>query len=262
MFGDPFEWTQQYIDGVQHLEKDGWYWKIFTPHPFESKGNVEIIPMTITQYADLVEEKLKVRPSLELSQKGIPNIHITDYYIFSGVVFEDYLKDADFWGITNMDVVYGRLSEFFPDEMLEVSQVFSDDVQAVNGVFCLFRNVPDVNNLFGLMENWQNIILQHPCRGCSTEGKHGLFGSDEYMMTDLLKQLGERVAFNYPKYYPMLSHDRLEQHVPDPKLEVKEDGSLWELFKDVKGPDWEHARPFIGREIPYFHFQRTKRWPL
>ena len=36
----------------------------------------------------------------------------------------------------------------------------------------------------------------------------------------------------------------------------------WELLKDANPPEWKHARPFLGKEIPYFHFMKTKRWPL
>ncbi len=78
-------------------------------------------------------------------------------------------------------------------------------------------------------------------------------------MTEVMKNAS--VRYCYPQFYFIHSHDRLEQHNPDVKLDIKEDGSLWELFRDVSPPEWPHARPFIGKEIPYFHFLRTKRWP-
>lgn len=260
MFGSPFSWTQEYIDNVQHLQKDGWYWKILTPHKFKSKGNVEIIPMNIDSFNDLVEKKLGVRPKLFLTAKKIPSVHITDFYVFSGVLFDELLKDADFWGITNMDVVYGRLSTFFTDEVLSNCDIFSDDVNAINGVFSLFRNTPFVNKLYEKLE-WKEVLSQAPCKGCLGIGAHTLFGSDEYGMTEIMRSLKNKIRFRYPIYYPMLSHDRLENHVPNIKLSIKPDGSLWELLGDVAPPAWIHSRPFIGREIPYFHFQRTKAWP-
>lgn len=264
MFGSPFEWTQKYINHVQYLEQAGWYWKIFTPNKIESKGNVEVVPMTIEQFNDLVQKKLGVRPNLSMTEAGIPSVHITDFYIFSGVVFEDYLKGFDFWGITNFDVVYGRLDSFISDSVLQTCDVFSDDVNTFNGVFSLLRNREDINNLFRHLKYWKEVITQPQCGGClKLPGQeHTLFGSDEYGMTDILRSLGGAIRFKYPKYYPLLSHDRLEQHVPVPMLDLKEDHTLWELFKDTRSPNWEHARPTIGKEIPYFHFSETKRWPL
>ena len=99
-FGKPFSWTQQYINNVQHLQKDGWNWKIFTPNKYEAKGNVEVINMRAEQFNNLVKRKLDVKPNLFITEQGIPSVHVTDFYIFSGVIFEDYLKGVDFWGIT------------------------------------------------------------------------------------------------------------------------------------------------------------------
>ncbi len=264
MFGEPFSWIQQYIDHVQHLEVDGWFWKIITPHDIKSKGNVEVVNMTIEQFNDLVETKTGVRSGLYINSKGKPSAHITDFYIFSGVIFEDYLKDSDFWGVTNMDVVYGNMSKFITDMMLHQCDIFSDDVNTINGVFSLWRNTPIVNTLYKSIPHWKDILSYPRCIGCETGDidSHFLYGSDEILMTNVVRK-ANYIRFLYPTHYPMLSHDRLEQHVPTPKLSMKDNGALYELFRDtLDNSQYEHARPFIGREIYLFHFSRTKKWPL
>jgi hypothetical protein len=261
-FGKPFNWTDQYIKNCGKLARFGWHWVIFTPNEYKDiPCNVHIVPMTIETYSRLVEEKLGVKTNLKLTEKGIPSVHITDFYIFSGVVFEDYIKGFDFWGITNMDVVYGRLDHFVSDELLKDCDVFTDDVETINGVFCLWRNNKRINNLFQLIENWKDIISQKPCSGCVEGGQHTLFGSDEYLMTEVMKKVKDKIKYRYPKYYPWHSHDRLEIHKPTPKLKFQDDGSLWELIEDVNHPKWEHARPFIGREVLFYHFSDTKNYP-
>ncbi len=261
-FGKPFDWTPEYIANAGTLAKYGWYWKIFTPNKYENlPPNVEIVDMTIEQYADLVKEKLDVRPNLFITPKGGPSVHITDFYIFSGIIFEDYIKGFDFWGITNMDVVYGRLDHFIPDRLLQDCDVFTDDVETINGVFCLWRNTEKINNLFRRIGNWREMLGQSVCNGCLNSGKHSLFGSDEYYMTEIMKQVKNELNYKYPKYYPFSSHDRLEIHKPEPKLKLQPDGSLWELIADTETKNWEHHIPFFGREILYYHFQNTKTWP-
>ncbi len=146
--------------------------------------------------------------------------------------------------------MYGRLSHFLPDELIKSCDIFSDDINTINGIFTLFKNQEEINVLFKQIENWQELFTTHQ-----------LYGTDEYHMTDVVRKNHETVTFFSPLYYPLHGHDRLEQHVPDVKLSIKPDGSLFELSRDVNGPNWEHARPFIGREIPYFHFIRTKAWP-
>ena len=263
--GSPFYYTQEFINQCGKLEEYGWYWKIFTPNKYENvPSNVEIVDMNCEQLADLMEQKLQVRPKLFITEFGNPSMHVTDFYIYSGILFEDYIKDADFWGITNLDVVYGRLDHFISDDYLNDCDIFSDDLNAINGVFCLWRNIPEVNNLFKKITNWQDPLKAEPCTQCTLrDGKgHQLAGTDEYWMSHLLKQpMASHIRYKYPKYQPMHGHDRLEQHVPEIKLKWEDDGSLWELFADINGPKWEHARPFIGREIPYFHFPKSKKWP-
>ena len=262
-FGKPFDWTPKYIENVGKLAKYGWYWKIFTPNKYENlPPNVEIVDMTIEQYGDLVMEKLNVRPNMFLTPKGIPSVHITDFYIFSGIVFQDYIKGFDFWGITNMDVLYGRLDHFVSDTMLQDCDVFTDDVETINGVFCLFRNNELCNNLWRLISNWKEIIGQKVCKGClDGSGEHKIFASDEIIMTEVMKGVKDKVRYRYPLYYPWSSHDRLEIHVPVPKLKMEADGSLWELIGDTKNKAWIHHIPFFGREIMYYHFQDTKNYP-
>jgi hypothetical protein len=143
-----------------------------------------------------------------------------------------------------------------------ILRVFADDVNTFNGVFSLLKNNKKINNLFNRISNWRDIISQPICNACMDGGNsHSLYGSDEIIFTQVLRNSPD-VKFKYPPYYPLLSHDRLEQHVPKPNLEIQSDGSLWELFKDTKSLDWEHARPIMGKEIISFHFSSTKKWPI
>ncbi len=265
-FGSPFSWTQKYIDNVQRLGEFGWHWKIFTPNKYESKGNVEIVHTTAEEFADLVEKKLAIKPQMFITPEGVPSVHVTDFYVFTGKIFEDYLVNVDYWGITNMDIVYGRLEHFLTDNTLEKFDIWTDDVDAfgqglINGIFSLWANTDKVNNLCLRIPNWQAKIAQDPCPKCMgiKDAGHTLYGTDEIDMVPITQNahLKNQIMLGCPKYYPMHSYDRLEQHVPDVKLEIQNDGSLWEKFADTN----PHGVPFAAREIAYFHFIKTKEWP-
>lgn len=248
-FGTPHIWSDQYFQNVAQLEKSGWHWLIFTPNKYENvPNNVKIIPMTIEGFDALIKEKLRIQIDNSLVN-GVPVKNVSDFYVASGKIFEDYLKDTDFWGITNWDIVYGRLSHFIPDTLLEKCDIFSDDVYAINGIFCLFRNNEKINNLFKKITDWENKFRVHK-----------LVGTDEYDMTEVVQNTKD-INFIYPNFYPLHSHDRLEQHTPNVKL-AQHGEALFELFKDTNPPQWTHKRIFFGREIPMFHFLRTKVWPL
>ena len=263
MFGSPLPWVNQFIDAVQFLEPYGFYWKVFTPNDIKSKGNVEIISMTTNQFNDLVEKKLGIRPNMFMTELGVPSVHVTDFLVAWGVIMEDYLKDSDFWGACGWDSVFGRLDHYLPDSYLETCDVWTDDIETINGCFVLFRNTEKVNNLFKQIPDWKAKLAQPPCQRClgnPEAWQHTLHGLDEYGLTEVMKNVKD-LRYKYPRYYPLHSHDRLEHQIK-PKLKVQEDGSLWELMADVQPPEWIHARPFIGREILFFHFMKTKKWPM
>lgn len=262
-FGSPFEWNQKWIDNVQRLGEFGFDFKIFTPNKLESKGNVEIVPMTIEEFNELVEKKVGINPNMHITPEGIPSFHITDFIVAYGALFNDYTNGYDFWGATGFDDVFGRLEYYLPDNLLSQVDIFSDDVNAMNGNFCLLRNNDTVNNLFKQIPDWEKIFRQKDCPGCNRLGDHFLYCPDEYAFNQLMPEfVNQGIRFRTPKYYSPHSHDRLENHRPFPKLKIEEDGSLWELLEDVGHPKWEHGHDFFGREIAYFHFQRTKKWPL
>ncbi len=251
-FGKPHSWTQEYFDNCNKLEKYGWYWKIFTPNDIKSQGNVEVIKMTLEEFDALILDKCAVNPENYLENE-LPHKLVSDYYPAYGLIFEDYIKDFDYWGHTNWDIVYGRLDKFIPDSEISKYDIWTDDVNTINGIFTLYKNETYINLLFMSIPEWKEMFVRHQ-----------LFGVDEYHMTELVKKEAKEktIKYGFPPYYFLHSHDRLEQHVPDVKLEMKEDGSLFELFQDINHPNWQHARPIAGKEIAFFHFLRTKKWPL
>lgn len=261
-FGEPHEWTQSFIDHVSHLERYGWYFKIITPNDFKSTYNVEIVKMTIEEFNILCEKKLGINPELFITEKGIPSFHVTDLMTGFGVIFEDYIKGFDFWGLIGIDCVVGRLDHFVPDQILMDCDIFSDDINTFNGNFSLLRNEERISELFKLIPGWENAFKQGPCPGCIGDGHHKLYGSDEIIFTEFIRDLATQgLRFKYPKYF-IHGHDRLEIHIPSPKLKIEEDNSLFELITDVNPPNWEHQHNNFGHEIAYFHFMKSKKWPL
>jgi len=256
MFGTPFPWIQQFINSVQHLEKYGWYWKIYTPHAIQSKGNVEIIKMDINQFCELVGKKTNIKPVIYITPKGIPSVHVTDYMVAYGKIFENYLIGYDFWGMMGgPDILFGRLDHFLPDSYLRDCDVFTDDPIAINGCFTLFRNKKGINKLYEQIHGWKELFNLPECRKCVYgTGTHILAGTDEYGMTEVMKT--SKLRYKHPRWFPLHGHDRLPH-----KIELKSDGSLWEVTPD-KAPSWEYANPYFGREILFYHFSQSKTWPL
>ena len=237
MFGAPFpeEWTNGFIENVQRLEPFGWYWKIFTPNEYESKGNVEFIKMDIEDFDSRIEKATGINPHNYIDGVA-PHKLVSDYYPAHGVIFPEYIKDADFWGHCNWDVVYGRLEHYLPDEFLEDCDIFGNDPDAINGVFSLYRNIDKVNNLFKKNPSWQEAF----------SNLEKLYTFDEDLFTQTVREAHASGDIRFKSAF-WLQFDRQEQHKPKPILKIKDNGAL--VDKNNK-------------EMMLFHFSFTKKWPL
>lgn len=209
LFGHPFPWIQEYFANIKRMEGYGWSLKVFTPNPMPSASNIEIIPMTLADYDELVRKHVGVDPQNFLNARGVPNKLTSDHYPAQGLIFQDYLKDVDYWVITNWDCAYGRLDRFLPDEELAKWDVWSDDPAGFNGIFTLMKNVPHVNNLFREVKHWEHYFTVHePC------------AFDEILFSEVLAEVSreDRVDWGHPIHFPLHSYDRLIMHQPKPHL--------------------------------------------
>jgi hypothetical protein len=210
--------------------------------------------MNLGRFDDLVEQYCGVNPYNGYDSNGFPKKLLSEFYPAYGQIFQDYTKDFDFCGFTNWDVVYGRLDHFYPDHLLENSDIVSDDVNAINGIFTLMRNNDAINNLFREVPNWQGQFQSHEPQAF-----------DEIQFTIAVRKAAAecRVRFTYPPYFGYHSYDRLTQHCPEPNIYFEPDGSLIERFEDPNAVmnRFLNQKQCFGREINLFHFNRTKKWP-
>lgn len=262
-FGSKHGWTDQFMKHVAHQEQYGYYFRFFTPNKYKNvPANVDIVDMDVAKFNQLTKEKLGIDPEIFITDSGIPSAHVTDFFIFLGVIFEDYLKDADFWGLVGLDCVIGRIDHFITDDDLKDCDIYTDDLGQYNANFALMRNISKVNSLFKKIPDWERFASGFPCVACIRgKGPHKLFASDEVAMSKLLNSHPKGIKIKTPKYYVIHSHDKMENHVPEPKLAIQDDHSLWDLLQDTRnGYGLRHN--LIGREIAYYHFNNTKEWPL
>lgn len=157
-FGPPHPWVEQYLAHIRTLAPYGWHFKILTHTQYKSGGNVEIVPMTLADFDARVLDRCGVITGNRLDSNGLPVKFTSDYYPAFGDIFADILADADYWSITNWDVVFGRLDHFLPDSLLSQCDIWSDDCSHINSLFCFYRNTEWVNRLYRLVAGWQDFF--------------------------------------------------------------------------------------------------------
>ena len=121
-------------------------WFIFTDcePPPNIPDNVNFINFSIEDFCRLASRKLgfSVRISREFLYK------ICDFKPTFGMVYEDYLREYDFWGHCDVDIVWGRITHFIDSEILNNYDVISSRPERISGHFCLYRNIEKINKIF------------------------------------------------------------------------------------------------------------------
>jgi hypothetical protein len=76
-----------------------------------------------------------------------------------GLIFEDHIKEYNFWGYCDTDIILGDLKNILTNEILEKYEIISSHPQYMAGPFSLYKNIKEVNNLFLRSKDWKEVIL-------------------------------------------------------------------------------------------------------
>ena len=167
--------------------------------------------------------KKRVKDKLGIEYEGKPGTgKVWDYRGALGVLYEDEIKDYDFWGHCDFDVIFGDVDKWVSDEFLSELDVHSNHHSYICGCWTLYRNVPEVNNLFRF-EDWQKFMVGEEPNGWV-----------EKELSRLLEKSGLRYKYTFWQGDP---------YSDNPKLEKKGN----KLYQD-------------GEEIMMFHFRKLKKW--
>lgn len=119
--------------------------------PLSLPENVHIIKSNLSETKRKFEEALGQPVELEKSYK------LCDYKPMYGLAFQEYLKNYDFWGHCDLDLIWGDIRKFVTDDILKVY----DKILPL-GHLSIFRNNDEVNNYFKLpgsrRGNYEDVI--------------------------------------------------------------------------------------------------------
>jgi len=108
----------------------------------DAPPNVQVVPMELEEVRDRIRQKLGVKPSIT-SPYGM-----CDFKPTYGVLFDDYLYEYEFWGCTDLDLIYGDIRSLVTDDLLAENDIVAAKKYYLTGFFFLFRNEERVNHLY------------------------------------------------------------------------------------------------------------------
>ena len=237
-FGNWPVWFPAFLQSCKY--NPGVDWLLFTDCiiPAESPENVRFVPFSMADFNALASDKLGFDVCLSKPYK------VCEFKTTYGVVFEEYLKDYDFWGHCDIDIIWGDIRRFITDEILRDYDIISSRKGIMSGHFSLYRNTPPTSMVFTQYPGYQN-ILQFP--------DYCFFDEDGITLT--IRCLAQQGVVNV--YWPAFLFNFTNPSHDKPSFLGKyRNRWYWErgkLYEQTERPDE------APREVMYLHFMTWKR---
>lgn len=126
---------------------------------FQLPANVRIIDKSIHELKVIASKKLGFEVNFENFYK------LCDFKPAYGLIFEDYAQGYDFWGQSDIDIIYGSIRNFMTDEFLRKYDFISVRHDYTTGCFALYRNTELIRNIFKRSKDYKTVFSnsQHYC---------------------------------------------------------------------------------------------------
>jgi hypothetical protein len=118
----------------------------------ELPGNVKFVFKSLEDINQLASQKLGIKVNIEFAYK------MCDFKPAYGLIFSDLLAKYDFWGQSDIDVIYGDIREFMTDELLEEYNFVSIRHDYTTGCFALYENNAFINNIFKRSKDFTKVF--------------------------------------------------------------------------------------------------------
>lgn len=211
---------------------------IISDNDIPNAENILTLKMDFDRLKSIISSKIGSVISLENPYK------LCDFKVAYGIIFSDYIKNYDFWGYGDIDLVYGDIRNFITEKILEKYDFISGW-----GHFTLCRNNSYCNNFYKIkIEGFQYYedVFRNPKN----------FAFDEY----LHKGLSDKWVFLHKdKVYQTVDFDDIR--VPHNRYDFESIG------KGLKNLIFEYSNKKLYRmyldnnkvrkeESLYVHFQK------
>lgn len=153
-----------------------WYFEYFL-HSCKFNPSVDFLIITDQKYDRLMPSNVKIfyRTLDELNEMSssvlgfrvniMTSYKLCDFKPVFGLLFSDLLNAYDFWGQSDIDVIYGNIRKFVTDRMLEKYDFINVRHDYTTGCFYLFRNNDFLNNIFKKSKDFKKVLSEskHYC---------------------------------------------------------------------------------------------------
>ena len=172
-------WMELYLDSVKRNENIDFLF--ITDCDSSILNGIKNVSFEITTFEEYVNRyKMLLGDDIQ-----IPNAYkICDLRPFFGLVHQEKIHSYDFFGWTDVDILFGDIRSFYTDEILSKFEVLSTHKTRLSGHLALLRNNEKHRTIGQKIYNWKR-ALQNP----------NFVGIDEHGITNALQMtLFDKIA--------------------------------------------------------------------
>jgi hypothetical protein len=254
-FGRFPEWSDLYFETLRRNETIDFIFLSDQDGSRYSAPNIIFHKATFADYVKSVNEKLDFTFQPQNAYK------LCDLRPLFGYLHRDIFAPYDFYGWTDMDILFGDIRAFYTDDVLKKYDVISNHVVRVSGHLALFRNTEENRSVFKKIYRWKEALLRPEFVGID---EHGITNALTNTIFDKISQK-YKISVNNPVA-------KLASKIKKRKLYLKEqyttpftaipwtDGTVHSQQPDV----WQYKDGVItnqrdaDKEFVYLHFMNFK----
>lgn len=214
-------------------------------------SNIRYIKSTLSNEVGAYEKKLKRKVCINNAYK------FCDCRLFFGLLYEDVLKQYDFWGYCDIDLVFGDIRKFISDEILT-----NYDRIYTYGHLCLYRNNDMMKHIYDLEGGIYSLDEIFVGKAKTTPEEH--FGVNKICLKNGIRVYHEidfaDINVMYENRMDMLPMNRNSKH----QVFLWQEGHAYRLYYDediLKNEElvyihWQKKNPGIKSGVGDFKFSK------
>ena len=154
-FGRWPAWFEFFLHSCRFNHDIQWLFYTDCDVPKNAPSNIKFHRISFSEYKYFVSERLGINFQPDSPYK------LCDLKPALGYIHAEDIDGYDYWGFSDIDLVYGNLREYFTAERLSKYDLLSTHSRRVSGHFCLMRNTGKMRNAFKLIKNWQQRLADN-----------------------------------------------------------------------------------------------------
>ncbi|WP_027136908.1 DUF6625 family protein [Gaetbulibacter saemankumensis] len=150
-FGSWPVWFDAFLVSVAKNPSVHWFCPTDCEIPQAKPDNITFLQTSLRDLNTTINNKLDFKVSLNIRK-------FCDLKPAYGDIFGKVITGYDFWGICDMDIIWGDIRSFMTDEVLSSYDIISSRKGAISGHFTLFRNVEPINMIYREIADYKELM--------------------------------------------------------------------------------------------------------